>query len=417
MKFQRKNMAKLKLYNIPLGGIQLDADSKEIESGAVPGLFILSSFAITIPCFYLCYKKLYKLYIEGKTPTCDNLGNNIFDNQGNQALEQKQFSDYPVLKGNIDDYQLAGKLLYRDDICLWYGESSSTKTAFTLNIMMDVVLGKKSSLVSNDSGIHMPCHGIFYNGEMDAVKFQKFFGNYNRENLCGKIDVISNFLDFGINDWCADIQKRLTNITTDALVVLDNISCITSSMNGEAFRQLIAKIRFIQQTQNARGLYVAFILISHTNKEKEAIGSMQQTNLVDNKLKFEKNGSSHTRITMEKNRIYNELCDKSFDYEWIISPEGYQSFKYIGEVKTPKPTNTLSESKQPRRESGRYSKTTDEEREEIIRLKFEEGIPPKEIAKIVKKSSGHIYEIIREWNNKKNPPSDGEVSMQDTDSS
>ena len=362
-------MAKLKLYITSLGGIQLDADSKEIESGVVPGLFILSAFAITIPCFYLCYKKLNKLYIKGTTPSCDNIGNNIYDNQGYQALEQKQFSDYPVLKGNIDDYQLAGKLLYRDDICLWYGESSSTKTAFTLNIMMDVVLGKKSSLVSNDSGIHMPCHGIFYNGEMDAVKFQKFFGNYNRENLSGKIDVISNFLDFGINDWCADIQKRLTNITTDALVVLDNISCITSSMNGEAFRQLIAKIRFIRQTQNARGLHVAFILISHTNKEKEAIGSMQQTNLVDNKLKFEKNGSSHTRITMEKNRIYNELCDKSFDYEWIISPEGYQSFKYIGEVKTPKPTNTLSESKQQRRGSGSYSKTTEEAREEINGLR------------------------------------------------
>lgn len=59
-----------------------------------------------------------------------------------------------------------------------------------------------------------------------------------------------------------------------------------------------------------------------------------------------------------------------------LHPEGYQSFKYIGEVSTPKPTDTLSESRQPKRGSGRYSKTSDKEKEEIIRLKFDEGIPP-----------------------------------------
>lgn len=385
-------MAKFGAHFGIIGG-HFDATPQEVEKAIMPGLHIAVTASIVGVCVKLIYQKLKNKYI-GKSATEAQTKKPVISEEFKP--KEKKASDYEVIQDPVDNGQLAGKLLYNDDICLWYGENTTAKTAIIMNLMMDVALNKKSSLMPDDKGIHPPCHAIFYNGEMIDINFQNFFGTFDRTLLDWNLDIIEDFLHLGVDKWCDHVQQHLGKVDSDALVVLDNISSLTSAMNGEAFRLMIAKLKSIREWQNKRGYHVAIILISHTNKSNEIIGSIQQTNLVDNVIRFEKNGDKHTKITIEKNRVYQDILGKSYDFEWITAPEGYHSFRNTGEISCPAQsgTNNINNpiSNQTKPKSGRNSKISSDEIDQMVELR-KQGFTDEEI--------GERFNCARETVNKK----------------
>lgn len=241
----------------------------------------------------------------------------------------KQASEIPRIDGDYDNYQLAGKLLYREDIMLCYGEEHVAKTSIVLNMVIDIVLRKNSSIMPDDKGVHPSYYCLWYNGEMNDADFDEFFGNYDRHHLDDKISFIGDFDYMTLKEWGFDVEKRLEKIHVDTVVVLDNISCISNSTEVD-IRKLINKIKSIQKRTESRGFYSTFILIDHINKQGNVAGTYKLSALSSNRIRFSSFGKKHTKITIEKNRKYHDLVAQSYNLLWINSPEGYKSFENVG---------------------------------------------------------------------------------------
>lgn len=242
-------------------------------------------------------------------------------------------SDIPPIDGHYDDHQLTGKLLYREDICLCYGEEHIAKTSIILNWIIDIVLQRKARLMPDDKGTHPPYHCIWYNGEMNQADLHVFFGNYNRRLLDGKIDFVENFAHLNLFGWLKNVELRLQQCSEDTVVVLDNLSCISNSTGAEVKNMKNVFLSLQRKIFSGQGIRVTFIVIDHINKKGDVAGSYKLKALFSNRMRFSAYKEAHTKITVEKSRAYHELHGKSFDYEWTIAPEGYKSFENKGEIK------------------------------------------------------------------------------------
>lgn len=244
----------------------------------------------------------------------------------------RQASDIPLVDGHYDDHQLVGTLLYREDICLCYGEEHIGKTSIILNWIIDIVLGKKSRLMPDDKGIHPPYQCLWYNGEMNEPDFQNFFGNYERSRLDGRLFFIDDFAHMNLYEWLKHVRERLRNCHSDTIVVLDNISCICNSTDVEvkSMRNKIASIQ--KEVRTEQGIHVTFLIIDHINKKGLVAGTYKLKALFSTRIRFSSYGEGHTKISIEKNRKYHYMINKSFDLLWTTSPEGYKSFENLGEI-------------------------------------------------------------------------------------
>lgn len=253
---------------------------------------------------------------------------------GEEKIEptMRQASDIPLVDGHYDDHQLVGTLLYREDICLCYGEEHIGKTSIILNWIIDIVLGKKSRLMPDDKGIHPPYQCLWYNGEMNEPDFQNFFGNYERSRLDGRLFFIDDFAHMNLYEWLKHVRERLRNCHSDTIVVLDNISCICNSTDVEvkSMRNKIASIQ--KEVRTEQGIHVTFLIIDHINKKGLVAGTYKLKALFSTRIRFSSYGEGHTKISIEKNRKYHYMINKSFDLLWTTSPEGYKSFENLGEI-------------------------------------------------------------------------------------
>lgn len=219
--------------------------------------------------------------------------------------------------------QLLGKLIYKGDIVIIYGCAGVGKSTFTIQIAKDLASGKPSKLlIDNNDGRSTPQNVLYYDGEMDSADYQKILGDANVNVACVRFSYVKR-----TEDWIARLNKRLENCKTDTTVILDNISCVCSSMNGESIREFFLKhLKQVQQKFEDKGI-LTFIILAHSNKENDMMGSVHQKNFATTVIRLNKHDDEHITMSIEKNRKYGEMANKTFLLKKMESSEGYKHFE------------------------------------------------------------------------------------------
>lgn len=256
----------------------------------------------------------------------------IIDEDSGDSIEPtiRQLSEIPEV-GDLSYHQLAGPLLYENDIMLAYGEPHVAKTSIILNMILDIVLRRDSRLMTEDESIHPIYTGFWYNGEMTEADFQTFWGKFERKRLDDILFFIDDFGYMNLNDWLDDVEKHVNNCLTSSIFVLDNLACISNSTAKE-ITQMINRMKSIQNKMKVTDTHVTFIIIDHMNKAGTIAGTYKLKALFTNIVRFEAYGKGHTMITIEKKRIGHELINKSYNLQWTTAPEGNMSFENLGEI-------------------------------------------------------------------------------------
>ena len=326
---------------------------------------------LVVPCIWIAFTLLHGCF------TCTTLfrkgsrRNQVNTDKKEGGIKQsimaepvvRKASEIPTVGSDLDIHQLAGKLLYREDICICYGEEHSGKTSILLSMVIDIVLQKKSHIMKDDCGVHPSYHCIWYNGEMNDADFDVFFGDFDRKILDGKIDFVDGFTHFSITEWFTDVKSRLSDCTCDTVVVLDNLSTI-SNVSDKDINMLFNNIKAIQAEMRQKGIYATFIILGHINKSGDSKGPYNLKALGSNRIRFSSNGKNHTKITVEKNRKYQDMRDKSFNLRWTTSSEGFKSYENLGEIvnsDTSSPQDSNDETFSIDEFCGREKKYSDEE--------------------------------------------------------
>ena len=131
---------------------------------------------------------------------------------------------------------------------------------------LDIAHGHISKIVPDNDSNHSPQTVFYYDGENDAEDYTNIFGNHaiGTKNL----HIIRKFYFRDVKEWLKDVRKKLKGVRGDATVILDNISCILSTFNANIIRELFLR-DFTKIQSDFAPSKVTFIVVAHTNKEKE----------------------------------------------------------------------------------------------------------------------------------------------------
>ncbi len=274
---------------------------------------------------------------EGKKASDDQP--NGIDNDEDSTIEERSAKPRTVdnirSKSTYQDYdegQLVGKLIYKGDKAIVFSPNGVGKTVFMLTMIQDIALGRKPRVFPSDKS-PSPQMVFYYDGESDSDDYKRIFGNHPIET--DNLKVISGFFFKDIDSWITDVRKKIATTTGDCTIVLDNISCVASSFSAETIRQLfLGKLKAVQ-TENA-GRKITFIVVAHTNKGDDLMGSINQNNFASTVIKLSDAGAGFLRLDIHKDRKYGEMKDKSFIIAKKQDVDGYQYDEYVEEIDTEK---------------------------------------------------------------------------------
>lgn len=229
---------------------------------------------------------------------------------------------------HYDDGQLVGKLIYIGDKAILFSEPGTGKTVLAMGLALDIASGHASKIIPDDSGVHKPQTVFYYDGENEPEDYVKIFGNekINSQNL----HVIRDFYFTKATDWLIDVRKRLQGAKGDVTVILDNISCVLSTFNSNTIRELF--IRDFKKIQSEFSpCKVTFIVVAHTNKQNELIGSKNQENFATAILKLSKHDEDHLKLEVIKNRKYGYMKGKTIILAKRETEDGFKYDEYVEE--------------------------------------------------------------------------------------
>ena len=227
---------------------------------------------------------------------------------------------------NYDDGQLIGKFIYNGDKVIIFSETGVGKTVFTLGIALDIAHGRVSKVAPSDDGVHSPQTVLYYDGENDSDDYDKIFGTNPIDT--DYIHILPRFFFKDIKDWLKDVRDRLKETEGNATVFLDNIGSLTSSFSGDLIRKFFLKdLNKIQNEFSPRK--ITFIIVAHTNKAKELMGSSNMYNFATTILKLSENGEDYLRLTVMKDRKYGKMKGKSFLLAKRETEDGFKYDEYV----------------------------------------------------------------------------------------
>ena len=271
---------------------------------------------------------------------------------------------------HYDDGQLVGKLIYNGDKVIIFSEPGTGKTVLAMGLALDIASGNASKIIPDDSGVHKPQTVFYYDGENDPEDYVKIFGNetINSQNL----HVIRGFYYPNPTEWLSNVRIRLQGTKGDVTVILDNISCVVSTFNPNTVRELFIRDFNRIQSEFAPSK-VTFIVVAHTNKQNELIGSNNQENFATAILKLSKHDEDHLKLEVIKNRKYGDMKGKTIMLAKRETEDGFKYDEYVGD--------TVSSNDGKR--TSKADKIPEEEIREIIEF-YQKGVPGHGLGSIIK---------------------------------
>jgi len=266
-------------------------------------------------------------------PLPDNI-NDSPEQDEEEFLPQEQTVDQirnESTLSNYDDGQLVGKYIYKGDKAIIFSHFGSGKTVMTMGMAVDIANGRISKIVPEDNGIHSPQTVFYYDGENDPEDYVKIYGSHavDTDNL----HIIRKFYFRDVKAWLKDVREKLKYVHGDVTVVLDNISCIVSSFNANIIRELFLR-DFTKIQRDFAPHKVTFIVVAHTNKEKELMGSNNQNNFATTVLKLSKRDDDYLQLEIIKNRKYGDMQGKSFLLAKRETDDGFKYDEYVRELES-----------------------------------------------------------------------------------
>ena len=230
---------------------------------------------------------------------------------------------------NYDDGQLVGKILFKGDRAIVFSQFGIGKTVMTMGMALDIAHGHISKIVPDNDSNHSPQTVFYYDGENDAEDYTNIFGNHaiGTKNL----HIIRKFYFRDVKEWLKDVRKKLKGVRGDATVILDNISCILSTFNANIIRELFLR-DFTKIQSDFAPSKVTFIVVAHTNKEKELMGSNNQNNFATSILKLSKRDNDYLQLEIVKNRKYGDMQGKSFLLAKRETDDGFKYDEFVREL-------------------------------------------------------------------------------------
>ena len=230
-----------------------------------------------------------------------------------------------------DDGQLVGKYIYKGDKAIIFSHFGSGKTVMTMGMAVDIANGRISKIVPEDNGIHSPQTVFYYDGENDTEDYVKIYGSHavDTDNL----HIIRKFYFRDVKAWLKDVREKLKYVHGDVTVILDNICCILSSFNANNIRELFLR-DFTKIQRDFAPHKVTFIVVAHTNKEKELMGSNNQNNFATTVLKLSKRDDDYLQLEIIKNRKYGDMQGKSILLAKRETDDGFKYDEYVRELES-----------------------------------------------------------------------------------
>lgn len=275
---------------------------------------------------------------------------------------------------DFDKFQLIGKLISMEDICIVYSEPGLGKSVFAHQVGCEIAMGKKSMLVDSDGVLHSPQMVRYCDTEMSVVDNQRRYpGGFDLDNFhfCFQGDYKDE------NYWLLEQKKALADIQENTTVILDNINSAFNSLSPDRMRKFFTNLKAIQHEANEKGLRVTFIIVAHPTKDGVLAGVSNFERFATTILRLDSYDEQHVKLIVEKNRKYGEMRGKHFLLK--KSDNGYKHFEFVKEIpQTSAGTKPTSEtagdkisSKSPKVK--KYPELTWEQYNEMHRLVDEDG--------------------------------------------
>lgn len=248
-----------------------------------------------------------------------------------QAVNEIREKVLDISEG-YDAGQLIGKLLYQGDRAILYAPHGVGKSVVGVQMAIDISLGQKSLLAPEDNGVHTHQEVLYYDGEMDEKDYYNITGDKDLSSLYN-LKLIRGFYFENVDKWLDDVNKRIAACTSNAVVFLDNLTCICSTINAETIRKLfLNKLKIIQDDALKRNITVTFVVLAHTNKQQELAGSSNLSNFATTVLGLEKHDDMHILLHVDKMRKYGDIQGKTFLLEKKQTADGYKYDELVKEI-------------------------------------------------------------------------------------
>lgn len=224
---------------------------------------------------------------------------------------------------------ICGKIIKAGDRLVLVSPPGSGKSAWATQVGICVSEGRDPEFIENGNKGNTPQIVEYYDAELDSDDRSQRYGGYSVSPL------------FHFHDNCKyrsfyyllkDIYDRTVNLTSDAMVIIDNVYGVMPSMTTNETKIFLDGLDIIQRRLLAKEVRLTIILVTHSTKDTSGVPTMKNVAGSAHFARFAKsimflyNRSDGNTVLITNKRRY--LGDKNA-YIMKISGDRYLHFDFV----------------------------------------------------------------------------------------